>query len=63
MGTGNSIALLMNPERPLKAEIMISHCWGESVLETLAAVLGKACVSDIDFEASIWFCTFAIYQC
>merc|ERR1740123_940121 len=52
----------MNSETPLKAEVMISHAWGESVVETLVAVVGKASVSGMTLGTAIWFCTFAQYQ-
>lgn len=61
-GLGSSIALLLNNEAPLLAEIMISHAWGEGILETMAALLGKASTLSISLETAIWFCTFAQYQ-
>lgn len=62
MGTGNSVALLMNNVKPLHADVMVSHAWGESVLEALVAVLARASVTGIGLGATVWFCTFAQYQ-
>lgn len=59
---GNSIALLLNAEKPLKAEVMISHAWGEDIVQTVVAVLGRASISGISLETPVWFCTFAQYQ-
>eukprot|EP00933_Yihiella_yeosuensis_P058179 TRINITY_DN5846_c0_g2_i2.p1 TRINITY_DN5846_c0_g2~~TRINITY_DN5846_c0_g2_i2.p1 ORF type:complete len:424 (-),score=46.78 TRINITY_DN5846_c0_g2_i2:428-1699(-) len=59
---GNSIALLLNVSSPLKAECMISHAWGEGILETLGALLGRASVTGMSLKTAIWFCTFAQYQ-
>jgi len=62
LGTGNSIALLMNAAQPLQAKAMISHAWGESVLEALTALLAKCFVLGMSHDTPIWFCTFAQYQ-
>mmetsp|Transcript_79867 Transcript_79867/g.171163 ORF Transcript_79867/g.171163 Transcript_79867/m.171163 type:complete len:495 (-) Transcript_79867:68-1552(-) len=60
--TGNSVALLMNSEKPLKAELFVSHAWGACLHETLVAVLGKAMVLGISLDVPMWFCGFAQYQ-
>jgi len=59
---GNSIALLMNCNRPLTAEMMISHAWGECIVEAMVAVLGNAFAMGLTLDTVIWFCTFAQYQ-
>merc|ERR1719277_1353432 len=41
---------------------MISHAWGEDILESMIGVLGRASISGINLETAIWFCTFAQYQ-
>jgi len=64
-GTGNSIALLMNP-KPQKAELMVSHAWAGSVIESRDAflmassdgIVGKR----IPPETYMFFCTFCMYQ-
>jgi len=60
--TGNSIALLMNCEKPLKAEVMISHAWGEDIIEAMVALLGKAYAMKMPLTTVVWFCAFAQYQ-
>jgi len=57
-GTGSSVALRMNPTKPLRAQIMISHPWGEDILETQEALNKKI----TDKSTVIWFCIFANYQ-
>lgn len=61
-GTGNSISLLMNIEKPLRAELMISHAWAEDILAALMAILGKATSMSIDFDTPVWFCALSQYQ-
>lgn len=62
-GTGNSVALLLNHMQPLIAEMMISHAWGECILETMMALLSKCIAIGASYDTPIWFCTFAQYQC
>jgi len=57
-GSGSSVALRMNPTKPLRAQIMISHPWGEDILETQEALNKKI----TDKSTVIWFCIFANYQ-
>jgi len=60
-GTGCGIALRMNPEAPLRSELMVSHSWGEDVEECLEALLdfsSRTCPT----TTPIWFCAFAQYQ-
>jgi len=59
---GSSIALLMNSEKPLKAQVMISHAWGEDIIEAMVAILGKILAMDMPLDTAIWFCAFAQYQ-
>jgi len=61
-GTGNSVALLLNNKRPLKAVLFISHAWGACIHESLVAVLGKALALGIALDVPMWFCAFAQYQ-
>lgn len=58
--TGNSIALLMNCEKPLKAEVMISHAWGEDIIEAMVALLGKAYAMKMPLTTVVWFCLCSI---
>jgi len=60
-GTGCGIALRMNPEAPLRSELMVSHSWGEALEECLEALLdfsSRTCPT----TTPIWFCAFAQYQ-
>uniref|UniRef100_A0A7S2K3Q7 Uncharacterized protein n=1 Tax=Zooxanthella nutricula TaxID=1333877 RepID=A0A7S2K3Q7_9DINO len=61
-GTGSSLALLMDPE-PREAELMLSHAWGGSVVDTYN-MLSKAMGSDNSLPADtpVFFCTFCLYQ-
>lgn len=59
---GNSIALLLNGDRPLKAEVMISHAWGEDIIESVVSVVGKMTAIGMTLDTTVWFCTFAQYQ-
>lgn len=61
-GTGASIALRMNPEKPLCAELMISHSWAEDMDECLEALESYCQRSEFTGELSVWFCAFAQYQ-
>lgn len=61
-GTGNSIALLMNSESPLPAQLMISHAWAEDVEEFLVALNSFFREHNLDRNVAIWVCTFAQYQ-
>eukprot|EP00931_Biecheleriopsis_adriatica_P077378 TRINITY_DN50960_c0_g1_i1.p1 TRINITY_DN50960_c0_g1~~TRINITY_DN50960_c0_g1_i1.p1 ORF type:complete len:530 (-),score=108.96 TRINITY_DN50960_c0_g1_i1:39-1505(-) len=59
---GNSVALLLNNAKPLKAEVMFSHAWGEDMIEATVAVLSKMSVSAMSFSTVCWFCAYAQYQ-
>jgi len=63
-GTGNSIALLMNKVHRV-VELMISHAWGGSVIEThngLLNLVSRMGDVKVPTSASIFFCTFSMYQ-
>lgn len=60
-GTGCSIAGLMC-ESQKEVEVMISHAWGGSVKETLAAIQGMVSMYFIKEETYIFFCTMCLYQ-
>jgi len=61
-GIGSSVSLLLNNHRPLKAELLISHAWGESVVETMSAVLSRAFSMGLTLDAVVWFSAFSMYQ-
>lgn len=61
-GTGSGIALRMNPTQPLRAELMVSHSWGEDILECLEALLDFCSRHAVPNSAALWFCAFANYQ-
>eukprot|EP00931_Biecheleriopsis_adriatica_P062597 TRINITY_DN37762_c0_g1_i1.p1 TRINITY_DN37762_c0_g1~~TRINITY_DN37762_c0_g1_i1.p1 ORF type:complete len:589 (+),score=86.54 TRINITY_DN37762_c0_g1_i1:69-1835(+) len=62
-GTGCSIALRMNPEMTLTAELMVSHSWAEDIHECREAVDQFVTThGKLDKTLVIWFCAFANYQ-
>jgi len=61
-GTGSSIALLMNPELPHKAELMISHTWGEDADELMDALELFCLSSHVPMDTPVFFCTLSLYQ-
>lgn len=66
-GTGCGVSLLLNPVRPLSADIMISHTWAEDILE-VQEVIQHRVLREHHSQYSpgddivIWFCLFALYQ-
>jgi len=58
-GTGCGIALTLNAEQPKRAEVMLSHAWGEDV-EELEDALSRI---KMNSQTSVWFCLFSLYQC
>lgn len=61
-GTGNSVALLLNHQRPVAAQLMISHAWGEEIDECGEALMLHFSRYKILDDAACWFCVFSIYQ-
>lgn len=61
-GTGCGIALRMNPEEVLGAELMISHCWAEDIVECEEAIGQFLTKNSLEETIVMWFCAFAIYQ-
>eukprot|EP00931_Biecheleriopsis_adriatica_P069084 TRINITY_DN42974_c0_g1_i1.p1 TRINITY_DN42974_c0_g1~~TRINITY_DN42974_c0_g1_i1.p1 ORF type:complete len:422 (-),score=74.49 TRINITY_DN42974_c0_g1_i1:40-1173(-) len=62
-GTGCSIALRMNESGPRDAEVMVSHCWAECLLEATEALQIFMAQASLQSSVAIWFCAFAQYQC
>mmetsp|Transcript_53936 Transcript_53936/g.125874 ORF Transcript_53936/g.125874 Transcript_53936/m.125874 type:complete len:463 (-) Transcript_53936:196-1584(-) len=60
--TGSSIALRMNPDRPVEATLMVSHCWGEDMQECSDALGEFKSRKGLDASCGLWFCAFAQYQ-
>jgi len=60
-GTGCSVALLLN-EEPKEADIMVSHAWGENMLEVQEILACSVADGKIDPSWSLWFCILALYQ-
>lgn len=64
-GTGCSLAVLMSgddtPRQP--AELMLSHSWRGSVLETIGAVESLLRMHALPHEARLFLDTFCMYQC
>jgi len=60
-GTGNSVALLMNPETKA-AHAMITHAWGESMDELEDALRGFQKAHDLPDDFRVWLCTLSMYQ-
>jgi len=59
--TGSSIALLMNSE-PCPVELMISHAWAGSVVESFAALRNAIYQEEVPSGTAIFFCTLSMYQ-
>lgn len=62
LGTGCSIALLMNTDEPLEAQVMLSHSWEEDMEECQEAVNMYFKSEGIPVETPVWFCGFSQYQ-
>ncbi|CAE8692760.1 unnamed protein product [Polarella glacialis] len=52
--TGNGVALLMNSEKPVDAQLMISHAWGEDIDECVEAFESYCAINQVDSEST--FC-------
>jgi hypothetical protein len=61
-GTGCSVALLMNPSSQQKAELMISHTWGEDVDELVEALEFFQKRYRVPFGTPVFFCPLSVYQ-
>eukprot|EP00933_Yihiella_yeosuensis_P078799 TRINITY_DN9068_c0_g1_i1.p1 TRINITY_DN9068_c0_g1~~TRINITY_DN9068_c0_g1_i1.p1 ORF type:complete len:659 (+),score=155.60 TRINITY_DN9068_c0_g1_i1:149-2125(+) len=59
-GTGSGVSLTLNEEMPLRADVMLSHSWAESMDEVQVALLS---LPGLKTETALWFCIFANYQC
>ena len=59
--TGSSIAVLMDGESK-EVELMISHAWGGSVVETYNCLQNMVNHCEIPQDAWMFFCTFSMYQ-
>jgi len=53
---GVGYALLVNQEKPLHADIMVSHAWDESIGDFIE------CLERFDHNGPFWVCAFSIYQ-
>merc|ERR1719277_1222342 len=60
-GTGCSLAVLLNPE-PRQIEVMISHAWAGSVVETYNCLQNMVNYHSMSLEVRLFFCTFCMYQ-
>eukprot|EP00325_Prymnesiales_sp_UTEX-LB-985_P003380 CAMPEP_0174704474 /NCGR_PEP_ID=MMETSP1094-20130205/8057_1 /TAXON_ID=156173 /ORGANISM="Chrysochromulina brevifilum, Strain UTEX LB 985" /LENGTH=2563 /DNA_ID=CAMNT_0015902535 /DNA_START=134 /DNA_END=7825 /DNA_ORIENTATION=+ len=60
-GTGEGVALNMNTDAYKKAEVFISHAWGEDI-EQIKDMLWEWATKQGKEDAVIWFCTFSNYQ-
>ncbi|CAE8682806.1 unnamed protein product, partial [Polarella glacialis] len=60
--TGSGVALRMNPQKPLPAELMVSHCWGEDLDQCEEALLDFCGRHALPLTRAVWFCAFAQYQ-
>ncbi|CAE8672439.1 unnamed protein product [Polarella glacialis] len=59
-GSGSGVALCLNAKLPLQSQVMLSHCWGESLEEVRVALLS---LEGLAPDTSLWFCILANYQC
>jgi len=63
-GTGSSLALLMNCDEQSVVQLMLSHAWAGSVLESYNCLQNLVNhTDDINMDTRIFFCTFCMYQC
>ena len=60
-GTGSSIALTMNPN-PVQVEMMVSHAWAGSVVETYIAFKELLHSGRATPNTKLFFCTMSMYQ-
>jgi len=60
-GTGCSIAGLLDPSQN-EVEVMISHAWAGSTIETLSCMETLSSMYYIEKSARLFFCTMCIYQ-
>jgi hypothetical protein len=61
-GTGSSLAVLLGGDDPQAAELMLSHAWAGSVVETLHGIETLLSMHKLPREARLFFCTFCLYQ-
>jgi len=61
LGTGCSIACLMDGDQG-PAELMVSHAWAGSVIESLASIKTIMMMYLVPKETRIFFCTLCMYQ-
>lgn len=62
MGTGCSIASLMEPDAQ-PVELMLSHAWGGSVMETYNCLMHLVDHDGVPAQTRVFFCTLCMYQC
>eukprot|EP00435_Cladocopium_sp_Y103_P016776 s2900_g4.t1 len=64
-GCGCGVALLMNVQSPLKAQVMISHAWAEDIEQLVGSLSSWAARIQSIWACSgvpLWCCAFAQYQ-
>jgi len=61
-GTGCSVAVLMNKDTRLEANVMLSHSWAEDMEECQEAVNNHFDDEHIARDTAVWFCGFGLYQ-
>jgi len=61
-GTGCSVAVLMNKDTQLEANVMLSHSWAEDMEECQEAVNNHFDDEHIARDTAVWFCGFGLYQ-
>jgi len=61
-GTGCSIALLMNSAKQHAVELMLSHAWGGSVIETYNCLQNLVNDHGVPPSTHVFYCVFSMYQ-
>jgi hypothetical protein len=62
IGTGCSLAVLLSGDEPQPAELMLSHAWAGSVVQTFHGIETLLSMHKLPSEARVFFCTFCLYQ-
>ena len=59
-GTGSSVSLLLNPELPKTATVMVSHSWAEDMHQVQTVLSHEVQQKRLTPDTAIWFCVFSI---
>jgi len=62
VGTGCSVSLLMNSACPQKIDLMLSHAWGGSVVETYNCLQNLVNHRGVSSTTVVFYCNLSMYQ-